>query len=67
VSRAHRRTVYALFARVTLAVAVLFVRIVHVLFSSVAGAVPRAVACCFARHARAVCGLFVRDVSVVAC
>jgi hypothetical protein len=46
VSRARRRTVYALFARVALVVAVLFVRIVHVLFS-----------CCrasFARVARAV-------------
>jgi hypothetical protein len=31
VSRARRRTVHALFARVALAVAVLFVRIVHVL------------------------------------
>ena len=38
-SRARRRTVYALFARVTLAVGVLFVRIVHVLFSCVARAV----------------------------
>jgi hypothetical protein len=37
------------------------------LFSSVAGVVPRAVACCFARRARAVCVLFVRDVLVVAC
>jgi hypothetical protein len=45
-SRARRRTVYALFARVALAVAVLFVCIVHVLFS-----------CCrasFAHVARAV-------------
>ena len=33
VSRVRRRTVYALFARVTLAVVVLFVRIVHALFS----------------------------------
>jgi hypothetical protein len=33
VSHAHRRTVYALFARVALAIAVLFVRIVHALFS----------------------------------
>jgi hypothetical protein len=67
VSRARRRTVHALFARVTLIVAVLFVCIVHALFSSVAGAFPRAVACYFARHARAVCALFVRDVLVVAC
>ena len=37
------------------------------LFSSVAGAVPRAVACCFARRSRAVCALFVRDGLVVAC
>jgi hypothetical protein len=46
VSRARRRTVYALFAHVALAVAVLFVRIVHALFS-----------CCrasFARVTRAV-------------
>jgi hypothetical protein len=46
VSHARRRTVYVLFARVALAVAVLFVRIVHVLFS-----------CCrasFARVTRAV-------------
>jgi hypothetical protein len=46
VSRARRRTVYALFSRVALAVAVLFVRIVHALFS-----------CCgasFARVTRAV-------------
>jgi hypothetical protein len=46
VRRARRRTVYALFARVALTVAVLFMRIVHVLFS-----------CCrasFARVARAV-------------
>jgi hypothetical protein len=46
VSRARRRTVCALFARVAFAVAVLFVRIVHALFS-----------CCrasFARVARAV-------------
>jgi hypothetical protein len=46
VSRARRRSVYALFARVALAVAVLFVRIVHSLLS-----------CCrasFARVARAV-------------
>jgi hypothetical protein len=46
VSRARRRTVYVLFARVALAVAVLFVHIVHSLLS-----------CCrasFARVARAV-------------
>jgi hypothetical protein len=36
VSRARRHTIYALFARVTLAVVVLFVRIVHALFSRVA-------------------------------
>jgi hypothetical protein len=46
VSRARRRTIYALFARVALAAAVLFVRIVHSLLL-----------CCrasFARVARAV-------------
>jgi hypothetical protein len=46
VSRVRRRTVYAMFARVALAVTVLFVRIVHSLLS-----------CCrasFARVARAV-------------
>lgn len=37
------------------------------LFSSVAGAVPRTMACCFARRAHAVCALFVCDVPVVAC
>jgi hypothetical protein len=37
------------------------------LFSSVAGAVSRAVACCFTRHSRVVCALFVRDELVVAC
>jgi hypothetical protein len=37
------------------------------LFLSVAGVVPRAVACCFARRSRAVCALFVRDELVVAC
>jgi hypothetical protein len=37
------------------------------LFSSVVGAIPRAVACCFARCSRAVCALFVRDGLVVAC
>jgi hypothetical protein len=37
------------------------------LFSSPAGAVPRAMACCFARRSRVVCALFVRDGLVVAC
>jgi hypothetical protein len=37
------------------------------LFSSVAGAVPCTVACCFARHSRDVFALFVRDVLIVAC
>jgi hypothetical protein len=45
VSRAHRRTVYALFARVALAVAVLFVRIVHALFSRCSVPFARVVAC----------------------
>jgi hypothetical protein len=34
---------------------------------SFACAVQRVVACCFARHSRVVCALFVRDVLVVAC
>jgi hypothetical protein len=37
------------------------------LFLSVAGVVPRAVACCFARHSRVVSALFVCDGLVVAC
>jgi hypothetical protein len=45
VSRARRRTVYALFARVTLVVAVLFVRIVHTLFSRCRVPFARVVAC----------------------
>ena len=44
-SRARRRTVYALFARVALAVAVLFVRIVHALFSRCSVPFARVVAC----------------------
>jgi hypothetical protein len=45
VSRARRRTVYALFARVTLAIAVLFVCIVHALFSRCRVPFARVVAC----------------------
>jgi hypothetical protein len=47
VSRARRRTVYALFAGVALTVVVLFVRIVHALFS-----------CCRASFVCVVCATY---------
>ena len=52
-SRARRRTVYALFARVALVVAVLFVRIVHALFSCCRASFARAVRTC--RHTLFAC------------
>jgi hypothetical protein len=56
VSRARRRTVYALFARVALAVAVLFVRIVHSLLS-----------CCRASFARVTRAVRTRRHTLFAC